>query len=147
MNKNVVLVFVSATLLFCLVFLASCANWGDPYVTDRKNLAREMGVNLSDYAPLGFPTQYLYEVLKPGLSSDEVHKIVIGYKVVFLCDGDRKGNSELYYYFSTDEDKADRFLIVYDARGKLDYTMGEDSNSRSLQNKVDYCKPGRFGVE
>jgi hypothetical protein len=143
MKKNVVLVVVLATLFFSSVFLASCASWGDPYSIDRKNLASELRVNLSDYPQLGFPMNYFYEVLKPGMSSEEVHKIVIGYKAVFLCDG----NKEFYYYFSTDEDKADRFLVGYDANGKLKYTMSEDQNSRILQNSVGNCKPGRLGTE
>jgi hypothetical protein len=143
MKKDQILVVVLITLLCSSAFLTSCASWGDPYYTERKNLASTLGVKLSDYPQLGFPMNYFGEVLKPGMSSEEVHKIVIGYKTVFLCDGD----SEFYYYFSTDDDKADRFLIVYDVKGKLDYKISEDPNSRSLQNSVDECKPGRFGIE
>jgi len=143
MKKDQILVVLLITLLCCSIFLASCTSLGDPYAAERKNLASALGVKLSNYPQLGFPVNYFYEVLKPGMSSDEVHKIVIGYKTVFLCDGNR----EFYYYFSTDDDKADRFLVVYDSRGNLFYKMGEDTNSRELHNSVDDCKPGRFGIE
>jgi hypothetical protein len=142
MKKHMVLI-VGLVILFSSVFFVSCAGWGDPYSAERKNLASELGVNLSDYPQLGFPVNYFYEVLKPGMSSEEVHKMVIGYKAVFLCDGD----SELYYYFSTDDNKADRYLIVYDAKDQIKYTLGEDPNSRELQNTVHNCNPGLLRVE
>jgi hypothetical protein len=147
MNKNTTLVVVLVILFCSSVFLASCASWGDPYAAERKKLASELGVKLSDYHPLGFPANYFDDVLQPGMSSEEVHKIVIGYKVVYLCYQDLKLNSELYYYFSTDENEANRFLIVYDENGKIVYKRGEDLNSRDLQNSVHDCKPGRIGIE
>ena len=50
------------------------------------------------------------------MTSDEVHRIVRGYEAVYRCYEEHQ--NELYYYFSTDEKEATRFLIFYDLEGK-----------------------------
>lgn len=106
----------AAIITILLVLLGSCLIcvgfplWAnrDPYERKRANLAQELGVNLTNYPPRGFPINYFEEAIAPRMSSEEVHKIVRGYDAVFLCDTNR----ELYYFFSTDDNKADRYLVA-----------------------------------
>lgn len=124
---------------FCLAFdrIALWVNH-DPYARERENLAKELGVDINLYPNGTFPENYFYEVLKPGMSSQEVHEIVKGYDAVFHCSN----NTEFYYYFSTYGDKASRYLITYDETGKLESTMTEDEDWRSLHFFVHDCIPG-----
>jgi len=145
MKKNIVLFAVLLILLLvCLVF-AGCKTWDDPYSLERENLANKLGVNISDYPDRSFPINYFTDVLKPGMNSEEVHQIMRGYKSVFLCNTNSSHNTEFYYFLSTNDDTADRILVWYDERGKLDHTTVEDENSRYLQNSVSDCVPGRLG--
>jgi hypothetical protein len=64
------------------------------------------------------------------MTLDEVHKIMIGYKVVYNDDD----NSEIYYYFSKDDNAAERVWVMYDRRNqyKVLKISGEDRNSNSF---------------
>lgn len=109
---------------------------------ERINLAEALGVNIDDYHPDSFPIDFFVDALKPGLDYSDVHKIVIGYEMVFLCDK----KCEFYYYFSADDEEAMRFLLCYDNNGKVDDITTEDNNSRYLDHYVRECTPGRFGI-
>jgi len=51
-----------------------------------EELASELGVRISDYPyEKSFPVGYFYTVLKPGMTIEEVHKIVRSYKQVLRC--------------------------------------------------------------
>ena len=132
------LVFLLCVLLVC--FLLS--DWNiDPYLRERKILADELGVNINKYRPIDvFPSNYFFEVLESGMSSEEVHQIVKGYEAVFICDW----NLEYYYFFSSDSDKAVRFIISYDDKGKFEF-FDSEGDERYLHYFVDGCVPGRFG--
>ena len=142
MKKNI----ANFLCLFVLVsiFLLCSLLWGcntDPYLHERKSLADEIGVNIDKYPPIDvFPSNYFFEVLEPGMSSEEVHQIVRGYKAVFICDW----NLEFYYFFSSDGDKAVRYIISYDEKGNFEFFDSEE-DERYLHYFVDDCIPGRFG--
>ena len=143
MKKKYVISAMFVLLGFCLffgLFFDRIALWSnrDPYARKRESLAIELGVDISKYSKRGFPTNYFQEVLKTGMSSEDVHQIVRGYDVVFHCSR----NTEFYYYFSTDSNKAVRYLITYDETGELESTLSEDEDSRSLHLYVHDCVPG-----
>jgi hypothetical protein len=142
MKKKVVIFAVVLLVLFSICLLFWISGDFDPYWRERKSLAKELGVNTDEYSERWIPINYFNVVLKPGMSSEEVHQIVRGYEAVFLCDT----NDEFYYYFSTDDDKADRFLIRYDEQGDVKRIEIEDEDSRSLTDRsARDCVPGRLG--
>jgi hypothetical protein len=110
----------------------------NPYKKEQKDLANELGVSINDYPyRSSFPSGYFYSVLEPGMTLDEVHSIIMGYKKVLNCDYRRR---EVYYYFSTEDTKALRFEIVYDDNLKYWKFRGEDDDSRTIWTKS--CEPG-----
>jgi hypothetical protein len=144
-KKKVVLPAVLSILLLACIILIGYKIWGDPYSYERKNLANELGVKTSDYPGRSFPINYFTDILKPGMSSKEVHQIMRGYTAVFLCNTKSDFPTEFYFFLSTDENTSDRILVTYDKKGKLSSTMVEDTNSRYLQNFVSDCVTGRLG--
>jgi hypothetical protein len=94
--------------------------------TKREQLAKELGVSLEKYPYL--PRDYFSDSLQKGMSIDKIHTIVIGYEKVFH----NSRGQEIYYYFSTDDDKANRILIGYDRELKVMKIVQEDENSRTL---------------
>ena len=135
--KALLVLVTLLTVLICLL-PAAYEQVYVPYSRERKSLAKELGVNINNYRARLFPFDYFEETLKPGMSSDEVHSIVRGYKTVMRCGT----NAEIYYFFSTDVDKAERYLVSYDEKGKLEFTIIE-ADSYSLSDIT--CVPGRLG--
>jgi len=119
------------------IFLSSCNR--NSYQERQDILAKELKININDYPwPSVFPIGYYYELLKPGMSIDEVHKIITNYDEVYACGK----LSEIYYYFSKDDENALRFRVLYE-KDTLNYFMiqGEDSNSRDIN--VENCVKGK----
>jgi hypothetical protein len=139
MKKNFITYSIIIFLLISCIVFVGYKIWGDPFALERRNLAKELGVETTKYQGRGFPINYFTDVLKPGMSSDEVHQKVKGYKIAYLCDN----NKEFYYFFSTDGNKADRILIFYNEKGNLKYTLVEGINEHYLQNYVNNCVSGR----
>ena len=107
----------------------------------QEKLATALGVKIQDYPyEHDFPAGYFYNVLKPGMTLREVHAIVKGYKEVYHCFG----FSELYYYFSGDEDKAVVFMLTYDNDGKFVDLRGNDPFSSSFGVGSE-CSVGLLG--
>jgi hypothetical protein len=134
-------VFVLLILAICLLFGPSEER--NPYQAQQDRLAAEFGIRVTDYPYVrSFPAGYFYTLLKPGMSVDEVHKVLRGYEKVFRCGSpvDPYYSREVYYYFSSDDSKALRFQIFYDKQEKYENIQGEDSNSRSIP--VDNCEEG-----
>lgn len=101
-------------------------------------LATQLGVRVEDYPyPSAFPEGYFYTVLKPGMTIYEVHQIVQGYEKVLHCED---VETEIYYYFSSEDGKALRFAIVYDDQWRFWRLRGEDTNSRSI--RTEGCEDG-----
>lgn len=104
--------------------------WPSPREKMQANLAKELGIKIKDYPyQSAFPVGYFFTVLQPGMTTDEVHKIVVRYHKVLNCHK----LSEIYYYFSSDLKDAKRFEIIYDGQGKYIRIEGEEDNSRTLQ--------------
>ena len=101
-------------------------------VQKRKVLADLMSVSLEQYPY--FPDDYFPEKLIEGMSIEEVHRIMIGYEKVYNSSNCSEDSScyEVYYYFSTDENKADRIQIMYDENFAIQKIMQEDNNSKTL---------------
>ncbi|MDZ7844618.1 MAG: hypothetical protein U5K99_07450 [Anaerolineales bacterium] len=93
----------------------------------RDELIETLGVNIEEDDRKGFPVNYFYEQLEPGMTINEVHEIVVGYDAVYRCHEDYK--DELYYYFGDEEGKAIRFMIFYDPEGYYYDFISEDPNS------------------
>ena len=104
--------------------------------TRERDLAQRLGIDRDAYpnkAP--FPTSYFYETLKSGITTiKEVHKIVTEYELVLQC----YRGSEVYYYYSKEDDKALRFEIWY-RDGKYSKMSGEDDSYRI---NTESCGPG-----
>lgn len=102
----------------------------------QRDLAEGLGVKVEDFTPTSyFPETYFFSVLKPGMTKNEVHEIVVEYEQVFTCNN----LDELYYYYSKDEADAMRFMILYDFNGKFHKIMGEDDSSKLYD---EGCVPG-----
>jgi hypothetical protein len=144
MKKNVILQIVQLILVvLSIIFTTGCQYGWDRFARERQELADELGVNMSAYPE--FPIDYFSSVLKPGMSKEAAHQIVKGYKAVYLCNMKSDLPTEFYYFITADEYTSDRILVWYDKNGTLDHTTIEDPDSRSLQNYVSDCIPGRLG--
>ncbi|HTY25140.1 MAG TPA: hypothetical protein VMC85_18555 [Desulfomonilaceae bacterium] len=124
-----ILIGIAAIIITCII---PVLNENINSIALRKNqqeLAQYLGVKINDYeGPDVFPVMYFDSVLKPGMPSDEVHQIVRGYDQVLFCFG----NTEIYYYFSTEDNTAIRFGIEYDDQGKYIRLEGENPRERLL---------------
>jgi hypothetical protein len=127
--------FVGALLLL----LAAC---GPPHSQQQEALAEALGIRVEGqtYSAI-FPLDYFRTRLHRGTSTiDEVHEVMQGYERVLNCsDG---GQREVYYYYSTEDNKALRIEVWYTGGRLLDLNT-EDDDSRTIQ--VKGCIPGRFG--
>lgn len=104
----------------------------------QEDLAKQLGVKIGDYPyESSFPEGYFYTVLKPGMTINEVHQIVQGYEKVLHCEDIE---TEIYYYFSSEDEIALRFAIIYDDQWKFWRLRGEDTNSPSI--RIEGCKDG-----
>ena len=99
---------------------------------EQKKLADKLGIAMKDYPYVNsYPEGYFHEVLYPGMAIQSVHSIVIGHEQVFNC----YGTDELYYYFSTNDEDALRFVLHYDQEHKFVRMQGEDDDSRTLSKR------------
>jgi len=137
-----ILLMKKSVLLTSIIFILVCSSlWivstQNPYQEKQEKLAKELGVNISDYPyPSAFPEGYYYAILSPDMSIKDVHTIVSGYEKVYHC----KTYSEIYYYFSLDDKKSLRFEILYTEQGYFKEFRGEDDNSRTI--RLDGCDQG-----
>jgi len=128
-SKHIFLVFI------LIVVLTHCVHITLENKKER-DLAQRLGVDRDAYPEnASFPTSYFYETLKPGITTrKEVHEIVTEYELVLRCSWD----SEVYYYYSKDDNKALRFEIWYES-GKYYKISGEDDSYRI---NAESCVPG-----
>lgn len=119
-------------LLFFCIFL-SIASYYPTYkktqetIARRERLAELIKVSLDEYPD--FPYDYFSSTLKPGMSIEEVHKVVIGYEKVFKSV-DASYHCEIYFFLSSREDLATRMKITYTDDYKfarMNYDDGTDS--------------------
>ena len=104
MNNPWTRVLLALLVLFGIIFVLL------RFVPSKEEkLAEVLGVKdeLSRYIR-GFPILYFDEKLDPGISMQEVHKIVKGYEVMYDC-----GIDEVYYFYSTSQRKALRIMVSY----------------------------------
>lgn len=95
----------------------------------QESLAKSLEVKIEDYPyEMTFPVGYFDSALKPGMTYDEVHSIVRGYERVYRC----YGFTEIYYYFSDNDNDAIRCRVAYDDQGRFTEMDGEDPDSRTL---------------
>jgi hypothetical protein len=105
----------------------------------QESLALELGVEIDNFPyPKAFPAGYFYTVLQQGDSRAKVHEIVKGYSMVYHC----ADYSEIYYYFSTEDNKALRFEILYDEFSKFKSLHTEDHDSRTI--RISNCVEGKI---
>ena len=107
----------------------------NPYQSKQDKLAIEMGVKIADFPyEKSFPASYFNEVLKPGMTIGEVHRIIKGYEKAYRCRSPLETYyyREVYYYYSTEDTKALRFQIFYDKQEKYTRLEGEDADSRTI---------------
>jgi hypothetical protein len=105
---------------------------------EEKAIANALGVKREDYpASRPFPGSYFETVLKPGMTIQKVHEIVQGYMKATSCGVDE----ELYYFYGTDNETADRILFLYNQNDlKFQSYREEDKNSHAITTKN--CLPG-----
>jgi hypothetical protein len=105
-------------------------------------LAEELEVKIQDYPyESSFPIGYFVSALQPGMTLNEVHAIVKGYKEIYQCFG----FAELYYYYSSDEEESIAFMISYDENKKFVDLRGIDyasAPSHSSEGEPVACSPG-----
>ncbi len=131
-------------LLFSTIFALFRVNPYWPHIFQQRKLAENLGVQMNDYAAsYAFPVGYFHEILKPGMTLEEIHKLVKGYASVYSC-----GYSEVYYYFSKNDSRAIRFEINYDQPSAGVYVFlslqTEDDNSHSIH--MHACKLGPLAI-
>jgi hypothetical protein len=133
----VILCILASVPLFIIPAMKSNVRKGQ-----QEELAKSLGVKIDDYPYPGiFPDGYFYSVLKPGMSYEEVHKIVRGYKSVYLCFG----RDEDYFYFSENPDDYWQFELHFDQQGRfIELRSDIDSNSRTL-GLDSSCVRGELG--
>jgi hypothetical protein len=122
-----------------LLLLAAC---GPTRSQRQETLAEALGIRVEGqtYSAI-FPLDYFRTRLHRGTSTiDEVHEEIRGYDKVVHCSVG--GQREMYYYYSTEDNKALRIEVWYAGSRLLDLNT-EDDDSRTIQ--VEGCVPGRFG--
>lgn len=84
-------------LLSCILLTALCLLSGNLQVRiQQEKLARTLDVRIDDYPyPYSFPSGYFYSILKPGMTMEEVHQLIKGYKKILNCHN----VSEIYYFY------------------------------------------------
>ena len=126
-------------VLMALILLFVCVRYINTGIQDRKerDLAQRLGIDRDAYPDNeSFPTSYFYKTLKPGITTiKEVHEIVREYELVLQC----YRGSEVYYYYSKDDDETLRFEIWYDFDGKYSKILGENDSYRI---NTESCGPG-----
>jgi hypothetical protein len=94
-------------------------------------LAATMNVSLADDPNL--PDDYFPKVLKPGMTLEEAHEILVGYeKVSYDYEPNSLAYYEIYCYFDADTDRADRIMIMYDRDFSIEKIEQEDPQSKTL---------------
>lgn len=139
-KKIMKFLILGAFLLGILVIVLFMINSkADPYKAAQLELARNLGVEVSNYPnPKIFPVGYFRSVLNQNSTLEDVHKVVSGYKKVYRCGG----LAEIYYYYSEDDGEALRFQIIYNNNLKFKTLQGEDEDSRYLN--PNGCVEGRI---
>lgn len=127
------------TIFLCVSCIETYPRW---LRQQQASLAQELGVNMEDYGPaIRFPWGYLESQLTPGMSIREVHQLMPIHAAVYRCENNTGTVfTEVYYFFSEDEDRAVRIEVIYLEDGKLRDIRPEDRNSRRLS--VIGCDPG-----
>ena len=128
-------------LTLIALLLTSCIETYPRELREKQELmAQELGVKVNDYGPaIRFPWGYLRVRLIPGMSVKQVHQIIPNYEAVYRCETDSIP-SEIYYFFSKDDDKALRIEVVYDEHKRYQFLRPEDKNSAKIS--VRNCEPG-----
>lgn len=118
-------------LLSCILLTILCLVSGNLQMRiQQEKLARTLEVRIDDYPyPFSFPSGYYYSVLKPGMTIKEVHQLIKSYEKVLNCHN----VSEIYYFYDSSEEKAERFEIRYDDQKQFIEFKGEEKDSRSIQ--------------
>ncbi len=134
--KKGIPVLVIAICLFLALGWWIFAN-RNPFLSDQERYAEQYGLQIDDYPyPLVFPAGYFETILKPGMSKSQIHTTIKGYEMVYHC----KQFSEIYYFFSNQEEKAIRFEVIYDERGNYAYFRGEEPDSQTI--RLEGCTEG-----
>jgi hypothetical protein len=139
MSKRIIIVATALLLTIAFGFLG-CKTYGtQQYRAKQSMLADELGVKITDYENSEeFPIGYFISILQPGMNTEEVHTKIIGYEKVYNCSW----WGEIYYFYSSEDNKALRFVIQYDKNLNFEYLQGEDLNSRTIS--ISDCVPGLF---
>jgi len=123
------ILFITCLCLFLVVTLLICKKEQNSYKDEQQKWAQKHGVKIEDYPyPAVFPVYYFVGNLKKGDSIEKVHDLLQDYEKVYHCDKD----AELYYFFSSDNSKALRFVIIYDENIRYKSISTEDKNSGFL---------------
>ena len=130
-------IYISSILIVILSLFSSVLIGCNPHQSEQEKLAQKFGVEIEDFPDERyFPEGYFYTILKPGITSKEVHDFIQGYEKVLHCGGYR----EIYYYFSSDDAQSLRFEIIYDEQGKYKDIRSEDDDSRTI--RTEGCELG-----
>jgi hypothetical protein len=125
-----------ALFVVAWLFLALLTDLKYP-TAEQQQLAAELGINPAEYPPARvFPYPYFAKVLQVGMTIQNVHAAVHGYKASYRCSPDK----EIYYFLTTGDDTALRFEIYYDQERRFEKIVGEDDDSRTI--RTEGCEPG-----
>lgn len=134
MKKNCLPIILIMIIGLSVIILLTALLWlnKNPYEKKQMELANRLGVTIEDYPyESAFPEGYFFTVLKPGMTSSDVHEIIYGFEKVLYCGK----YSEIYYYYNTDDLKALRFEIIYDGAGRFVELRSEDDDSRTIRTE------------
>jgi hypothetical protein len=133
------LTLLGVFLLLLLLTLNACLPSPHIFDEERKELAKQLGVNADDYGVL-FPVDYYDNELSRGTPIEKVHEAIQGYEKVVHC----RYGIEIYYFYSSSDNLAVRMEVSYGPEGEaLVGISGEDWNERDIS--TEDCTPGRIG--
>ncbi len=147
MKKRLLLLILIASVCIATFFIYTAHGMdkhNNIYLEKQERLAELLNINLNEYEKR-FPTDYFVELLKEDMTVQEVHELMRGYEKVLRC-GDY---AEVYFYFSTDERIAYRYLIIFDEGkyigneyGGFRAYEGINENSSYIPGYADGCVDG-----
>ena len=136
MKKIIIVVILILILFLCTLPWTISEIRSLRYRAQQKQLAEIFEVDLKNYRVVDFPYQYLAEKLQPGMSTKEIHQIVRGYTEAFKC----KDWAEVYFYFSSNEEQAFKYKMLYE-NGQFESFITDDGYN-SMGVSINGCERG-----
>ena len=152
LGRVLTFVLVAVALAGCAIVLSMIARpgacqlaWQRRTAKAQAGLAQQLGVRMRDYQyPGDFPVGYFSAVLWPGMTFQQVHGVIQGYKQVSVCGGANGFRTEFYDFFGANQEDRLRLLINYD-NGLYTEMQEENVCEGDVIGLLPDCAPGLLG--